>query len=243
MWVLCSSSLHMAVKRVIPADQRLKFEHAALPHLDAVYTAALRLARNPDDAEDLLQETILRAYRFFHQFTEGTNCRAWLLAILYNNFRNAYRRGVREQPAATNEEFDREIEARSMEAGSDADKSRRFDSGTPGGSPDRSRVGDNTGRISRGSAAGGCARTQLPGSGRCTGGSFGDNQIAGIAWAGVDAHGAARLRSGACKNGLLTPACSGNTARQGTLSLSGRLTRPGELASGCQRISEQTPVK
>ena len=106
----------MAVKRVISADQRLAFERAALPHLDAVYTAALRLARNPDDAEDLLQETILRAYRFFHQFTEGTNCRAWLLAILYNNFRNAYRRGTREQPAVTNEEFDREIEACSMQA-------------------------------------------------------------------------------------------------------------------------------
>ncbi len=104
----------MAVKRVIPGEQRLKFEQAALPHLDAVYTAALRLARNPDDAEDLLQETILRAYRFFHQFTEGTNCRAWLLTILYNNFRNSYRRGAREQVAASNEEFDREIETNSL---------------------------------------------------------------------------------------------------------------------------------
>jgi RNA polymerase sigma-70 factor, ECF subfamily len=106
----------MAVKRVIPADRRLAFEQAALPHLDAVYNAAIRLTRNANDAEDLLQETILRAYRFFHQFTEGTNCRAWLLAILYNNFRNAYRRGGREQPAATTEEFDREIEARSLQA-------------------------------------------------------------------------------------------------------------------------------
>lgn len=105
----------MTVKRVIAVDQRLKFEQAALPHLDAVYTAALRLARNRDDAEDLLQETILRAYRFFHQFTEGTNCRAWLLTILYNNFRNTYRRESREQPAASSEEFEREIEAQSMQ--------------------------------------------------------------------------------------------------------------------------------
>jgi RNA polymerase sigma-70 factor (ECF subfamily) len=74
------------------------------------------LTHNRDDAEDLLQETILRAYRFFHQFTEGTNCRAWLLAILYNNFRNAWRRGAREQPAVSNEEFDREIEARSLQS-------------------------------------------------------------------------------------------------------------------------------
>ncbi|MGD0288543.1 MAG: sigma-70 family RNA polymerase sigma factor [Candidatus Binataceae bacterium] len=106
----------MAVKRVIPADQRLKFEQAVLPHLDAIYSAALRLARNPADAEDLLQETILRAYRFFHQFTEGTNCRAWLLTILYNNFRNSYRRGTREQPAASSEEFDREVETRSLQS-------------------------------------------------------------------------------------------------------------------------------
>jgi len=104
----------MAVKRVIPGDQRLRFEQAALPHLDAIYTAALRLARNPDDAEDLLQETVLRAFRFFHQFTEGTNCRAWLLTILYNNFRNSYRRGSREQPAATTEEFDRSVETDSL---------------------------------------------------------------------------------------------------------------------------------
>ncbi len=104
----------MAVKRVIPVNQRLKFEQTALPHLDAIYTAALRLARNPDDAADLLQETILRAYRFFHQFTAGTNCRAWLLTILYNNFRNSYRRGIREHPAASSEEFDREIETNSL---------------------------------------------------------------------------------------------------------------------------------
>lgn len=82
------------------------FEQVALPHLDAVYTAALRLTRNPDDAKDLLQDTILRAYRFFDQFKLGTNCRAWLLTILYNNFRNAYRRGTRELLTSTPEQFD-----------------------------------------------------------------------------------------------------------------------------------------
>ncbi|MBF6560390.1 MAG: sigma-70 family RNA polymerase sigma factor [Candidatus Binataceae bacterium] len=101
------------MKRVRSGEKRLDFERVALPHLNAVYTAALRLARNPADAEDLLQETVLRAFRFFHQFTEGTNCRAWLLTILYNNFRNSYRRGTREQPAASSEEFDRELELRS----------------------------------------------------------------------------------------------------------------------------------
>src|SRR5215472_1038856 len=74
------------------ATTRQRFEAVALPHLDAVYTAALRLAGNPDDAKDLLQDTILRAYRFFHQFAPDSNCRAWLLTILYNNFRNHLRR-------------------------------------------------------------------------------------------------------------------------------------------------------
>src|ERR1700746_1788546 len=65
------------------AATRQQFEAVALPHLDAVYSAALRLAGNPDDAKDLLQDTILRAYRFFYQFAPDSNCRAWLLTILY----------------------------------------------------------------------------------------------------------------------------------------------------------------
>ncbi|HVN91527.1 MAG TPA: sigma-70 family RNA polymerase sigma factor [Candidatus Binataceae bacterium] len=95
-------------------DRRLRFEQAALPHLDALYTSALRLARNRDDAEDLLQDTVLRAYRSFHQFSPGTNCRAWLLTILYNHFRSDYRRGWREQLANTGDEFERELEASSI---------------------------------------------------------------------------------------------------------------------------------
>jgi RNA polymerase sigma-70 factor (ECF subfamily) len=95
-------------------DRRLQFEQTALPHLDALYAAALHLARNPDDADDLLQETVLRAYRCFYQFNPGTNCRAWLLTILYNNFRTSYRRNVREQLANSNEEFDQEVDALSF---------------------------------------------------------------------------------------------------------------------------------
>ncbi|MGH7987891.1 MAG: sigma-70 family RNA polymerase sigma factor [Candidatus Binataceae bacterium] len=104
----------MALKRAIARDRRLLFEELALPHLDALYTAALRLSRNPDDAKDLLQETVLRAYRFFHQFRPGTNCRAWLLTILYNNFRNSYRRAALEQVAASGAEFERELETQSL---------------------------------------------------------------------------------------------------------------------------------
>ncbi len=97
-------------------DRRKRFEEEALPHLDALYSMALRLARNSDDAGDLLQETILRAYRFFHQFETGTNCRAWMLTILFNNFRNGYRKSSREQPAASTEDFERKLETQSMHA-------------------------------------------------------------------------------------------------------------------------------
>ncbi len=92
------------------SEKRGLFEREALPHVDALYSAALRLSRNPDDARDLLQETVLRAYRFFHQYTPGTNCRAWLLTILYNNFRNGYCGAEREHIAMTPEDFDREVE-------------------------------------------------------------------------------------------------------------------------------------
>ena len=98
------------------ADRRKRFEDEALPHLDALYSMALRLARNPDDAHDLLQETVLRAYRFFHQFERGTNCRAWMLTILFNNFRNGYRKSSREQPASSADEFERKVEAESLRA-------------------------------------------------------------------------------------------------------------------------------
>ncbi len=91
-------------------EKRGLFEREALPHVDALYSAALRLSRNPDDARDLLQETVLRAYRFFHQYTPGTNCRAWLLTILYNNFRNGYRGADREQVSLTPEDFERAVE-------------------------------------------------------------------------------------------------------------------------------------
>jgi RNA polymerase sigma-70 factor, ECF subfamily len=104
----------MADKSGTGADRRKRFEDEALPHLDSLYTMALRLARNPDDANDLLQETVLRAYRFFHQFETGTNCRAWMLTILFNNFRNGYRKSSREQPASTAEEFERKVENESL---------------------------------------------------------------------------------------------------------------------------------
>ena len=76
---------------------RGEFEALALPHLDGLYASALRLTRNARDAEDLVQDAFMRAYRFFHRFERGTNFRAWLYRILTNTFINQYRRGVRER--------------------------------------------------------------------------------------------------------------------------------------------------
>jgi RNA polymerase sigma-70 factor, ECF subfamily len=104
----------MAAKCATGAEKRELFEAEALPHLNAVYAMAMRLVHNADDANDLLQETVLRAWRFFDQFQPGTNCRAWLLTILFNNFRNGYRRASREQPASATGDFDHRLEAASL---------------------------------------------------------------------------------------------------------------------------------
>ncbi len=63
-----------------------EFEETALVHLDLLYNSALQMTRNPQDAEDLIQETFLRAYRFFDKFERGTNCKAWLFKIMRNNY-------------------------------------------------------------------------------------------------------------------------------------------------------------
>lgn len=76
--------------------KKKEFEELAMGHLDSVYRAALRMTRNPDDAQDLTQEVYLKAYRFFKQFRPGTNFRAWLFKILRNTFINRFRRQIKE---------------------------------------------------------------------------------------------------------------------------------------------------
>lgn len=77
-------------------ERRERFERDALPFLDQLYGAAMRLTRNPADAEDLVQETYAKAYSSFHQFKEGTNLRAWMYRILNNTFISSYRKKQRE---------------------------------------------------------------------------------------------------------------------------------------------------
>ncbi len=76
--------------------KRAAFEAEALPHLDTVYRVGLRLAGDETQAEDLVQETMLKAYRSWHQFRPGTNVRAWLLTILRHTFINQYRKAKRQ---------------------------------------------------------------------------------------------------------------------------------------------------
>lgn len=91
---LSASSFHEPC--AVPADRILEFEERALVHLDALYRTALRLTRNRAEAEDVVQDTCLRAFRKFHRFKPGTNCRAWMFTILRRTFLNRVRRSGRE---------------------------------------------------------------------------------------------------------------------------------------------------
>jgi RNA polymerase sigma-70 factor (ECF subfamily) len=72
------------------------FEREALPHADLLYNHVLRMSNNAADAEDLAQETFLRAYRFWESYEQGTNIRAWLFRIVRNSSINRYRKETRE---------------------------------------------------------------------------------------------------------------------------------------------------
>jgi RNA polymerase sigma-70 factor (ECF subfamily) len=110
----------MAVAKQIPprgasdAGARGTFEQLARAQMDAIYNMALRLTRNPQEAEDLVQETLLRAYRFFDKYEQGSNFRAWMFRILKNSFINRYRKDHRAPDtvdfAAIEENLERWIE-------------------------------------------------------------------------------------------------------------------------------------
>lgn len=93
---------------------RAEFERAALPQLDSMYGAALRLTRNPAEADDLVQDAYVRAYRFWHTFKRGTSIKAWLFTILRNVFINRYHRDNRRRSALD------DLEAQLSSLGSEA---------------------------------------------------------------------------------------------------------------------------
>lgn len=96
-------------------SKRAEFEATAIPLMQRVFSAARRLADDPEDAADLVQETFLRAYRTFENFIPGTNCRAWLFTILYSVYINEYRRRKRRGPTRSLDDlegsFQRYLEA------------------------------------------------------------------------------------------------------------------------------------
>ncbi|WP_141921758.1 sigma-70 family RNA polymerase sigma factor [Haloactinospora alba] len=87
-------------------EQGARFERDVLPYLDQLYSAALRMTRNPSDAEDLVQETFAKAFGSFHQYKQGTNLKAWLYRILTNTFINSYRKKQRQPKQAGTEDVE-----------------------------------------------------------------------------------------------------------------------------------------
>jgi RNA polymerase sigma-70 factor, ECF subfamily len=102
-----SSARRRRITRVADevAEQQERFERDALPFLDQLYAAAMRMTRNPSDAEDLVQETFLKAFAAFHQFEAGTNLKAWLYRILTNTYINSYRRRQRQPVQSPTDEI------------------------------------------------------------------------------------------------------------------------------------------
>lgn len=82
------------------------FEKEAIPHMDTLFNFALRMTGDSDEADDLVQETYLKAFRFFDKFERGTNCKAWLFRIMKNTYINSYRKTSREPDKIDYEEVE-----------------------------------------------------------------------------------------------------------------------------------------
>jgi len=95
----------LPVMTTVTEDLGPLFESQALPYMDQLYAAALRMTRNPSDAQDLVQETFVKAFAAFKQFEQGTNLKAWLYRILTNTFINTYRKKQREPYQGTIDEL------------------------------------------------------------------------------------------------------------------------------------------
>ena len=94
-WLSALKAERLSLRTAPPRSRQVAFETEALPHVRALYRASCRLTRSPQDAEDLVQETCLRAYRAFDQYIPGTNIRGWLFTILYSAHADGRRRASR----------------------------------------------------------------------------------------------------------------------------------------------------
>ena len=103
---LVASTDEVDVATETDEERAARFERDALPFLDQLYSAAMRMTRNPADAEDLVQETFAKAYSSFHQFRPGTNLKAWLYRILTNTFINNYRKKQRQPQQSMSEDVE-----------------------------------------------------------------------------------------------------------------------------------------
>jgi RNA polymerase sigma-70 factor, ECF subfamily len=100
------------------ATERPDFETAAMPYVDALYNTAYRMSRNAQDAEDLVQETYLKAYKYFDKFEQGTNLKAWLFKILKNTFINTYRKRQLQPPQSDFADIEESFESQVSEEAS-----------------------------------------------------------------------------------------------------------------------------
>ncbi len=96
----------MADRKAEGVEKRKSFEAEALPHMEALYRTALRMTKNESDAEDLVQEAYVKAYRFWDRFEQGSNCRAWLFKIMTNIFINEYRSKSRSPMSVNVDDLD-----------------------------------------------------------------------------------------------------------------------------------------
>jgi RNA polymerase sigma-70 factor (ECF subfamily) len=103
---LTTMTEHMHAEADELAERRRLFQEQALPFMDQLYGAGMRMTKNPADAADLVQETFVKAFAAFHQFEQGTNLKAWLYRILTNTFINIYRKKQRDPYQGTIDELD-----------------------------------------------------------------------------------------------------------------------------------------
>src|SRR3989339_1317501 len=116
---------HTAVSRSTK-KKHTEFEVEALPHMDVLYNFALRTTGNEDDAKDLLQETYLKAYRFWDKYEQGTNLRAWLFRIMKNTYINLYRKEVKEPDKVDYDEIESYYNIIRDESSDDNDLQRKM---------------------------------------------------------------------------------------------------------------------